>query len=124
MDSATENVGLEIFAIGGEAGGSARGQGTCLTHGDHWILDQQSQRGYRAHGIQSITLQGNQGSEEKRACPRLPGMSGQGPASNQSPASQPEHFPSMLRKVSALSGSGEKEGPLERWSGAPALFLR
>lgn len=28
-----ENVGLEIFAIGGEAGGSAHGQGTCLTHG-------------------------------------------------------------------------------------------
>ena len=72
MDSATENAILEIIAIGGEADGSVHGQGTCLTHGGHWILDHQSHRGYRAHDIHSITLQERPRSRGEKSIPRSP----------------------------------------------------
>lgn len=124
MDSATENAILEIIAIGGEADGSVHGQGTCPTHGGHWILDHQSQRGYRAHDIHSITLQERPRSRGEKSMSLVTCESGQGLASYQRAASRSERFPAMLRKVSVLSASGQRKGPLERWSGAPDLFLR
>lgn len=124
MDSATENVRFEIIAIGGEADGSVHEQGTYLTHGGHWILDHQSQRGYRAHDIHSIRLQKRPRSRGEKVMSWDTCGSGQGLTSYQRPASWPECFPAMLRKVSVLSVSGEREGLLERWSGTPDLFLR
>lgn len=124
MDSATENVRFEIIAIGGEVDVSVHGQGTCLTHGGCWILDLQSRRGYRAHDIHSIPLQKRPRSRGEKGMSWVTCGSGQGLTSYQRPASWSECFPAMLRKVSVLSVSGEREGPLERWSGTPDLFLR
>lgn len=112
MASTTKNTGPATIGVGGWMQGGPQREGlpgplpARMGITGSWIIRSEGAKGLEGSGHDRT------GSSLHRSLPA--GL---------------EHFPPKLRQVKpsrqcSLSDAGEREGPLERPSGAPALFLR